>query len=410
MTKKKENESLHYAELHDIPRDTISGVKKQIELTMKYEQHRGAFAIIGHAGIGKSQIVSQLAKDNGYRVYDIRTAHYGLVGAGIPSTKNSPEGYFDLLVPSCFPKKGEKAIMLFEELNQGLPHTINMFFSLVEDRRMFNYELPNDAVVIALMNPATAQYAVTSIENNAALRRRLKWVFAVDSFKDWYAHAKSPRFHETDEACLKQPKACHPNLLAFLKTFPTNLYDSRAQEQNKQYMCPATSQTVSLDMHILEKDGVPLSSDFAVLRYAASIGTTMATQLQEYIKDATVAVKADDVLENYKKKAQKAVVKLLEQSSHEKIAELNSNVLQYLFGVQPDAKVAASNLVDYMLDLSNDLRSAILNQLKPVAESNQALEYLFDVVRNMQRHKNWIDVHKQLDDAQTFVEAALKTA
>jgi hypothetical protein len=275
---------------------------------------------------------------------------------------------------------------------------------------MFNYELPNDAVVIALMNPATAQYAVTSIENNAALRRRLKWVFAVDSFKDWYAHAKSPRFHETDEACLKQPKACHPNLLAFLKTFPTNLYDSRAQEQNKQYMCPATSQTVSLDMHILEKDGVPLSSDFAVLRYAASIGTTMATQLQEYIKDATVAVKADDVLENYKKKAQKAVVKLLEQSSHEKIAELNSNVLQYLFGVQPDAKVAASNLVDYMLDLSNDLRSAILNQLKPVAESNQALEYLFDVVRNMQRHKNWIDVHKQLDDAQTFVEAALKTA
>ncbi|RKY28661.1 MAG: hypothetical protein DRP83_00375 [Planctomycetota bacterium] len=401
---------LHYADKYDIPRATIAEIKDQILLTWKTRQHRGAICIVGEAGIGKSQIIAEIAREEGASIYDIRTAHYGLVGTGIPSTKDSPEGYFDLLVPSVFPKKGEKSIMLFEEINQGLQHSIAMFFSLIEDRRMFNYVLPDEAIVIALMNPATAQYAVTQIENNAALRRRLKWFFALESFKDWVAHASSDQFHMSDRQCFDDGKSrpCHEGVLDFIVQYPKNLYDKKAQGEGKQYMCPATVQTISLDAYMLEKMNKPLDNEFALCRFAASVGIHMGTQLVEHLKDNRTAVRAEDVVLNYKKMARKPVRLLLNKSEQEKITELNVNVLTYMFSLQPDVEVTAGNFVMYLEDLPNEMRVSVLSQLKKYADEANAKDYLFDLMRHVQTHKSWIKIHTSLDDAQTEVERALR--
>jgi hypothetical protein len=409
MAKSKEEspKTLHYAERYDIPRATISEIREQILLTWKAKQHRGAICVVGEAGIGKSQVVAQIARDEGAHIYDIRTAHYGLVGTGIPSTKHSPEGYFDLLVPSVFPKQGEKSIMLFEEINQGLQHSIAMFFSLVEDRRMFNYFLPEEAIVVALMNPATAQYMVTQIENNAALRRRLKWFYAIDSFKDWVNHAKSPHFHESDSHLFENPTPCYPGVLDFIQKYPNNLYDRKAQKEGKQYMCPATIQTISLDAYVLEKSGYPVDGDFAKCRYAASVGEAMAKQLIEHLRDNRTAVNTEDVLLNYKKKAQRAIQLLLEKSSHEKLIELNGNVLTYLFGMQPAVDKVADNLVSFLSDLPNEMCTALFSQLSKYASDNRADEYLFALMRRLQTNPGWSSLNEKLDTAQNAVETAI---
>ena len=342
MAKKKtqEEQNQHYCELNDIPRASIKQIKEQLLLSMNTYQHRGVFCVVGEAGIGKSQIVAQLAKDAGCKIYDIRTAHYGLVGAGIPSTKNAPEGFFDVVVPSVFPKEGEKSIMLFEEINQGLPHAISMFFSLIEDRRMFNYKLPDEAQVVALMNPATAQYAVTAIEKNAALKRRLKWIFAIPNFRDWLEHAKTPRFHESDiKAFEGEPKPCHTHVMNYVRNFNSNLYETKLRDQGKVYPCPATWQTVSLDLYMMEKAGIDVTSTFALNRVSASIGTTVANHFIEYVKDNSTAVKADDVVENYKKRAKSAVISLLESSQHEKINELKTSEIPPTTHVLPITNV-----------------------------------------------------------------------
>lgn len=407
-TEKQQEQKEQYASLYDIPRATIGEIKKQLKLSWEHKQHRGAFIIVGEAGVGKSQIIRQIAKDEEARVYDIRTAHYGLIGAGIPSTKNSPEGYFDIVVPSVFPKPNEKSIMLFEEINQGLQHAISMFFSLVEDRQMFNYKLPDSALVVALMNPATAMYAVTQIENNAAFRRRLKWLFAIESFKDWYIHAQTKRFHETDSDCLGDEKPCHPLVLNFIKTFPKNLYDKDAQKQGRQYTCPATIQTVSLDAYVMEKNNIALNSNFALTRFAASIGLSMATQLSEYIKDSSTIVRTDDVLEDYENKAKTAILRLLEKHEEEKILELNLNILKYLFGVQPDVAKTAKNLVGYLTDIKNEMRMTILTQLKTYAIENDAQPYLFELMREVQKYKEWYDIHTSIDSAHNVIDVECK--
>lgn len=409
MSKKQDDKKqLHYATKYDIPRLTIGEIQEQIKLTWEQKQHRGAICVVGEAGIGKSQIVAQIAKDEGASIYDIRTAHYGLVGTGIPSTKDAPEGYFDLLVPSVFPKEGEKSIMLFEEINQGLQHSIAMFFSLVEDRRMFNYFLPDEAVVIALMNPATAQYMVTQIENNAALRRRLKWFYAVESFKDWIRHASSSRFHESDALCLRESKPCHPGVLDFITQYPKMLYDKNAQRQGKQYTCPATVQTVSLDAYLLEKANMSISDEFALCRYAASIGIHAAQQLVEHLRDNRTAVKAEDILLNYKEKGQQPVKLLLQKSEHEKLTELNLNVLTYLFSLQPKIETVAKNMVTYLTDLPNEMQVSVLSQLKKYAEDNKAEAYLFDFIHAVQGHEEWMKIHQQLDNSQISIEQQLR--
>ena len=404
------NKKLHYADKYDIPRATIAEIRDQILLSWQTQQHRGAICVVGEAGIGKSQIVAQIAREQGASVYDIRTAHYGLVGTGIPSTKDSPKGYFDLLVPSVFPKEGEKSIMLFEEINQGLQHSIAMFFSLVEDRRMFNYFLPEEAIVVALMNPATAQYMVTQIENNAALRRRLKWFYALESYKDWVEHAKTDIFHESDRFCFEDQKGrpCHPGVLDFIVQYPKNLYDKKAQGEGKQYICPATVQTVSLDAYMLQKMGRPIDNEFALCRYASSIGIHMATQMVEHLKNTQTAVRAEDVVLHYKKRARKPVRLLLSGSEQEKVTELNFNVLTYIFSLRPDVKVTAGNFVMYLEDLPNEMRVSILSQLKKFADESKASDYLFDMMREVQTHKSWIKIHTSLDDAQTEVERALR--
>lgn len=409
MAKKKQQDGKkeHYASIHDIPRASISDIRDQIKLSWKYKQHRGAIVVVGEAGIGKSQVVAQVAKDENAKIYDVRTAHYGLVGTGIPSTKDAQEGFFNLVVPSVFPKPGEKAIMLFEEINQGLQHAISMFFSLVEDRRMFNYVLPDDALVVALMNPASAQYAVTQIENNAALRRRLKWMFAIENYRDWRQHAKSERFHESDIVCLGKAMPCHPDILSYIQQYPKNLYDKEAQAQGRQYICPATVQTVSLDAYVMEKEGIPLDSSFAYTRFAASIGEHTATHLVDYIKDSTTAVKIEDILSNYNKKAKKAIQRLFAKSEHEKINELNMNLLTHMFGEQPSVETAAKNFVDYLEDLTNDMRVSVLTQLKKVADENNAAPYLFELMREVQKYDKWIAIHTSIDEAQTKVDQGL---
>ncbi len=354
---------------------------------------------MSEAGTGKSQIVAQIAKENDATLYDIRTAHYGLVGAGIPSTKDAPPGYFDIVVPSVFPKPHEKSIMVFEELNHGLPHALAMFFSLIEDRRMFNYQLPDECIVVALMNPATAMYAVTQIEKNAALRRRLKWVYAIESFKEWMEHAATPEFHSTDTVCLGEALPCHPAVLDFIKNHGSLLYDKKAQQAGKQYICPATIQTISLEVRILEREKISLTGAFARTRYASSIGETVTTQFIEFLRDHSIQILPSDLFQDYKS-VKKSVRQHVRKKENDKIVDLSHNCLTYMFGTQPPVKKTAKNLLQFLKDLPNELRNPLMSGLKKASDDAGAGDYLYELMKELQEPKNvkdWLAVHSKIE-------------
>ncbi len=404
-TTKKENQ-LSYAERMDIPQVTLTEAKEQILLSLKSKQRRGCIVLVGESGLGKTQIFGQICKELGYELNPIHTAHWGLMGSGIP--RKAEGEFFDVAVPSIFPKQGEKSILLFDELNRGLKHAIAQFFTLLEDGTMFNYTLPEDCIVVGTMNPDTAAYAVTNIENEAAIRRRVKFLYVVPEFTGWYHHAKTENFHGNTAGPAKD-KCCHEDILGYFKANPKLLYDDKARDQGKQYICPATVETISEDAYNMAADRIPLTGPFARVRFAASIGVTGTTQLIEYIKDSAVMIGATDILSGYTVKAQKGIKSLVKSEQHEKLTDLCENVLALLFADKPTVKQTAPCFLNFCKDLPHEISANMVFQMAETAKQANAHTYLIELMEDLQLYKDWIDFQLRLDNNHRKVEAGLKS-
>lgn len=409
----KTKETSSYAELYDIPSANIGEILQQLKFSYENKAFRGVWCLVGEAGMGKSQIVHQLAQDVGAKVCDVRTAHFGLMGTGIPSVKDAKgANFFKIKLPEIFPDVGEKTILTFDELNQGQAHAISMFFSMIEDRTMFDYHLPKDTLVVAMMNPNTAQYAVTQIENNAALRRRLKFVYVIPSPKEFLRHAATDLFHSTevDVHALGDRKPCHPDILEYFLNKPTDIDNKRAREANKQYVCPASIQTISLDAYLMQKERIPLDGSFANIRFAASIGQTAAASISAFLKDNSTAINPMDVLTRYTKVKTK-VMNLVTKQNNEALMELNMNVLQILFSKCPeDLKTTAKNFVKFIAKQPTENVGSMMHAMKRIAEECGSLPYLKNLMREMYTHDAWIEAHKNMDKAHRSVDDDFQAA
>lgn len=387
-----------YWDKHDMPRISLNEGLGYLEQTIRHGRKRGVIMMIGDAGVGKTQGVHAIARRHGYNVVDIRTAQFGLMSAGVP--QRAEGDHFKIAVPESMPKPGQKSIILFDEVNQGSPQAIAMFFQLLEDRRLYNYELPDETIIVALMNPATADYSVSRIESNAALNRRLKKFYVYSTFSEWLAHAKTNEFHFSDGLS----KPCHPTIQRFLTTTTSALYDDKARSLGKQYASPATWQTVSLDFYMLELDGIPLSSDKARNLVASTIGNTMADTLITYVAKNETLISATEILKNYspKSKIRKVVREELNKGGGD-IARLQEEVPTILIAEKPAVDDIADNFALFVADLAEaaparaealytHLRVVALEEAGGMLDANR--EYMRELNIRLRNNQNYRATHE----------------
>lgn len=405
-SKKKEEDTPTYPELLDIPTVTLQEAQLQIELSLTHTQRRGCIVLVGESGLGKTQIFGQIARKYGYQIHPIHTAQYNLMGAGIP--RKAEGEFFDIALPSIFPKEGEKGIILFDEINRGLKHAIAMFFTLLEDGRMFNYVLPPQCIVAAAMNPADAAYAVTKLENEPAIRRRVKFLWVEPNPSDWLTYAATPAFHYGD-CPVARDKPCHPEILSFFSANPKLIYDVKAQKNNKQYTCPATIQTISEDAYLLGSANIELTSENARTRFGASIGLTMAHQLLAYIENHAVIIGADDVL--YRPdKTRRLVQQLVKASAHEKLADLAENVLTLLFADLPKNTVqTAENFLSFCRVLPMEQAASFCQQIRAHANTPAREQYLLSLMRELSANDEWATLQVTFEMVHRKLDIALKS-
>lgn len=395
-----------YYDKYGIPRVSLSDALKQIEVSIKFNQTRGVWCLISEAGEGKSQGIHQLAKRYGKRVVDIRTSQFSLMGAGVPQRADET-GHFKIAVPQFLPKPGEGAILLFDEINQGQPHALAMFFQMLEDRCMFDYELPDDCIIVSLMNPSTAGYSVTKLETNAAFNRRLLKLYVYNTFGDWKKHAQSPEFHGTDG--LEKP--CHPMIVKLLTATPAMLYTAKDRDGNKQYACPATWQTVSLSLYNMEKAGISLTSDFAEARVAASINTVNARTLVEYIRNNEVLVGPAEVLQHYKQKSKirKRVMEMNEEAGGEP-QRLAEDVANYLFREKPPVADVIEQFVLYWHDMRIENKQSFYQLLNAASNANggssspENIAYMKSLTKAGSAIPMWMELNAQISSVHDTAE------
>jgi hypothetical protein len=142
--------------------------------------------IIGKHGIGKSSVVAQYAKDNGYSFHPFFLGQMSDTGdlLGLPEFERDSTGKAlstNFIHPAKLPKK-PRSILFFDELNRASKDLLQAIFQLALEGTIHDYSLPEDSAIIMAMNPATDDYSVLD--------------FADKAFADRFVHINLDPSHE----------------------------------------------------------------------------------------------------------------------------------------------------------------------------------------------------------------------
>ncbi|WP_027720867.1 ATP-binding protein [Maridesulfovibrio zosterae] len=187
--------------------------------------------IWGAPGVGKSQIVRQVAESMNYKLTDLRAVLLDPVDLrGLP--KISDEGDATWCSPSFLPKEG-KGILFLDELNAAPPLVQAACYQLVLDRKLGEYKLPDEWVVIAAGNRESDR-AVTHRMPSPLANRFVHLDFET-SVTDWLDWAAANDIAE--------------ELRSFIKFRPNLLHDFEPSRNEKAFPSPRSWEFVSNIIH-----------------------------------------------------------------------------------------------------------------------------------------------------------------
>jgi hypothetical protein len=134
----------------------------------------------GSPGVGKSQVVKQVATKLGIEMIDLRLSQLDPVDLrGVPSvTKNKTVWN----VPSFLPTSG-KGILFLDEINSAAQATQAAAYQLVLDRKLGDYELPDGWSMVAAGNRTTDRAIVNQM--STALKNRFTHINYEVNNEDW---------------------------------------------------------------------------------------------------------------------------------------------------------------------------------------------------------------------------------
>jgi hypothetical protein len=142
--------------------------------------------IIGKHGIGKSSVIAQYAKENGYSFHPFFLGQMSDTGdiLGLPEFERDSAGKAistNFIHPAKLPKK-PRSLLFFDELNRASKDLLQAIFQLALEGTIHDYTLPEDSAIIMAMNPATDDYSVLD--------------FADKAFADRFVHINLDPTHE----------------------------------------------------------------------------------------------------------------------------------------------------------------------------------------------------------------------
>lgn len=140
----------------------------------------------GAPGVGKSQVVAQVASRNGLELVDVRAVLLDPVDLrGIP--RIDAQGRAVWCAPSFLPRAG-RGVVFLDELNAAPPLVQAACYQLILDRRLGEYVLPEEWVLVAAGNRESDR-AVTHRMPSPLANRLVHLDFDPD-VEDWLLWAK----------------------------------------------------------------------------------------------------------------------------------------------------------------------------------------------------------------------------
>jgi MoxR-like ATPase len=239
--------------------------------------------IWGACGVGKSQIISQVADDLGVDFLDVRAVQLDPVDLqGLPRITADQTEWAP---PKFLPTSGE-GILFLDELTSAPQMTQAGCYQLVLDRKLGEYVLPDGWVVIAAGNPASERGVHFSMPR--PLRNRFVHLDLEPDLDDW---------------CRWAVKAgVRPEIIAFLRFKPELLHTADVTSEANAWPTPRSWEMASNVLSgIANRQKTAFlsgASDFEAQLLDGTVGPAATSELVAFLRLFRQLPSIDDILLN----------------------------------------------------------------------------------------------------------------
>lgn len=353
--------------------------------------------LVGETGIGKTPIVQQWAAKKGGHTRILNFGHMTQEEISMIMFSENAES-FDFVPPGWMLELNEQAekkgcaVLFLDEWNRGDKALVNALFTLTDERRIHNFRLHENIMVVAAMNPSDGVYLVNEAEKDHAIRKRLNFVYCIHDLVSWLEHTKESKWFDL--------------VPAFIKSAQNNLYDTGARDAGKTFPCPSNWEKVSNIMLGAKTAGMDLTGSAVRSLVEGQIGSVAAGKFLDFVADQNTLIQPSEIIHKYTvtSSVRKRVAALLnfdidkdgnftenDQRSNRAgiINDLNQSVAIELFSTMPDPAKIAKHMALYIGDLPTELLSTFAAQ--HLAEQGrthgtQGENYLSKLSTAMQSH------------------------
>jgi hypothetical protein len=258
---------------------TVTSVQARKSLLKAFSKKRPLF-LWGPPGIGKSELVADIAQELGGYMIDLRLGQMEPTDIrGIPFY-NKDSGKMDWAEPVDLPTKEFASqypivVLFLDEMNSAAPSVQAAAYQLILNRRVGKYFLPDNVVLVAAGNRESDKgvtYRMPTPLANRFIHQEMRVDFA--SYQEWAVNNN-----------------IHKDVVGYLSFAKQDLYDFDPKSASRAFATPRSWTFVS---QILEdEDG---DDDTIMNLIAGTVGEGLAVKFMAHRKIAGRMPKPEDIL------------------------------------------------------------------------------------------------------------------
>jgi len=351
--------------INSIKQIIFNDIKHSIELDKLDADEKQCFHIVGPAGVGKTQIIYQIADSlsKHFKIdFNIKKINSPVLSRDdflvpYPVSDNS----FKMLYSQFIPSENEQyGIFVIDEATRGDDQLQQMMWQIQNEYRLHTYEFPRGWFVVTIDNPDDDNYQINNMEDAAGLRRCLHMYVKV-SARDFINYAIENKLH--------------PLVISYIKMHPEKLYDYESQKQGGIYANPASWEKISNHLYKYN-DNINDNINVIEILCGGLINIFESKLFTEFILDNNaILIKPDDIFKNYDN-VRKHIKKFVREKNNKKIYEILQSFISYLSNNRPDQNEKnIDNILNFLLDLPMDIAASFVTTINTMQTGS--IEHLY---------------------------------
>ena len=237
--------------------------------------------LIGSPGIGKSNIIHQIAAEYKLKVIDLRLSQCDPTDiSGFPTITGNRAGYKPM---DTFPIEGDVIpegyngwLLFLDEFSSASTAVQAASYKLVLDRMVGSYKLHKNVAIVCAGNLESDNAIVQSM--STALQSRLVHMELLADPKEWIDWASSAGINH--------------RITSYINFKPGNLYTFKADHTDNTYACPRTWEFAHRIMEV-----VPLDSPNLLPMLAGTISEGVAREFLNFCKHFATLPKISEIIQ-----------------------------------------------------------------------------------------------------------------